>query len=116
MPKMIFVERDGSRREVDAPLGDSVLAIARRHDIGLVVEPAMPGGELAVERLGTGQFALEAVDQIAHRHLLTHAAFKALLFLAAGAVIHAVGTTLMSGMGGLRRDMPLTFWCVREPR
>ncbi|MFC3501457.1 NADH-quinone oxidoreductase subunit L [Micromonospora krabiensis] len=45
-------------------------------------------------------------------HLLTHAAFKALLFLAAGAVIHAVGTTLMSRMGGLRRTMPVTFWCT----
>ncbi|SCG55890.1 NADH-quinone oxidoreductase subunit 5 family protein [Micromonospora coxensis] len=45
-------------------------------------------------------------------HLLTHAAFKALLFLAAGAVIHAVGTTLMSRMGGLRHDMPVTFWCT----
>ncbi|MEV4758728.1 NADH-quinone oxidoreductase subunit L [Micromonospora sp. NPDC049559] len=43
-------------------------------------------------------------------HLLSHAAFKALLFLAAGCVIHAVGTTLMSGMGGLRRTMPVTFW------
>ncbi|MDQ7903421.1 NADH-quinone oxidoreductase subunit L [Phytohabitans sp. ZYX-F-186] len=43
-------------------------------------------------------------------HLLTHAAFKALLFLAAGCVIHAVGSTLMSRMGGLRRDMPVTFW------
>jgi len=42
-------------------------------------------------------------------HLLTHAAFKALLFLAAGAVIHAVGTNLMSEMGGLRKPMPVTF-------
>ncbi len=42
-------------------------------------------------------------------HLLTHAAFKALLFLAAGAVIHAVGTNLMSRMGGLRGEMPVTF-------
>ncbi|MEV1147476.1 NADH-quinone oxidoreductase subunit L, partial [Micromonospora sp. NPDC049799] len=45
-------------------------------------------------------------------HLLTHAAFKALLFLAAGAVIHAVGTTLTSRMGGLRHTMPVTFWCT----
>ncbi|MCI0686345.1 MAG: NADH-quinone oxidoreductase subunit L, partial [Sporichthyaceae bacterium] len=45
-------------------------------------------------------------------HLLTHAAFKALLFLAAGSVIHAVGTNLMSRMGGLRRSMPTTFWCT----
>ncbi|HET9517292.1 MAG TPA: NADH-quinone oxidoreductase subunit L [Actinoplanes sp.] len=45
-------------------------------------------------------------------HLLTHAAFKALLFLAAGAVIHAVHTNAMSRMGGLRRRMPVTFWCT----
>jgi ferredoxin, 2Fe-2S len=35
MPKMIFVERDGTRREVDAPLGLSVLAVAHRHDIDI---------------------------------------------------------------------------------
>lgn len=45
-------------------------------------------------------------------HLLTHAAFKALLFLAAGAVIHAAGSNLMSTMGGLRRPMPVTFWSM----
>jgi NADH-quinone oxidoreductase subunit L len=45
-------------------------------------------------------------------HLLTHAAFKALLFLAAGAVIHAVGSNLMADMGGLRKAMPLTFWSM----
>ncbi len=45
-------------------------------------------------------------------HLLTHAAFKALLFLAAGCVIHAVGTSSMAGMGGLRRSMPVTFWTM----
>jgi NADH-quinone oxidoreductase subunit L len=42
-------------------------------------------------------------------HLLTHAAFKALLFLAAGSVIHAVGSNMMRDMGGLRRAMPITF-------
>ncbi|GAA1815311.1 NADH-quinone oxidoreductase subunit L [Planosporangium flavigriseum] len=45
-------------------------------------------------------------------HLLTHAAFKALLFLTAGAIIHAVGTNLMAAMGGLRRSMPVTFWSM----
>jgi NADH-quinone oxidoreductase subunit L len=39
-------------------------------------------------------------------HLLSHAAFKALLFLVAGAVTHLVGSTLMSDMGGLRRTHP----------
>jgi NADH-quinone oxidoreductase subunit L len=42
-------------------------------------------------------------------HLLTHAAFKALLFLAAGSVLRTVGTNLMSEMGGLWRHMPITF-------
>ena len=41
-------------------------------------------------------------------HLLTHGVFKALLFLAAGAVIHAVGTNDMFRMGGLWRAMPQT--------
>jgi NADH-quinone oxidoreductase subunit L len=41
-------------------------------------------------------------------HLFTHAAFKALLFLGAGSVIHAVGTNNMSEMGGLRKYMPRT--------
>ncbi len=44
-------------------------------------------------------------------HLYTHAFFKALLFLAAGAVIHALaGEQDMRRMGGLRRELPLTFW------
>ena len=41
-------------------------------------------------------------------HLLTHGVFKALLFLAAGAVIHAVGTNDIFRMGGLFRAMPQT--------
>jgi NADH-quinone oxidoreductase subunit L len=41
-------------------------------------------------------------------HLFTHAAFKALLFLGAGSVIHAVGTNNMSEMGGLKKFMPRT--------
>ncbi|MEU9887084.1 NADH-quinone oxidoreductase subunit L [Sphaerisporangium sp. NPDC051011] len=48
-------------------------------------------------------------DQAAIFHLVTHGAFKALLFLCAGAVIHAVGSNLMSDMGGLRRSMTITF-------
>ena len=35
MPKMTFIERDGTRREVDAPLGLSVLEIAHKHDIDI---------------------------------------------------------------------------------
>ncbi len=41
-------------------------------------------------------------------HLFTHAMFKALLFLAAGCIIHAVHSNEMSTMGGLRKYMPIT--------
>jgi NADH-quinone oxidoreductase subunit L len=43
-------------------------------------------------------------------HLFTHAFFKALLFLGAGSVIHAVHSNDMSDMGGLRKYMPTTYW------
>ena len=41
-------------------------------------------------------------------HLTTHAAFKTLLFLGAGSVIHALGTNDIWKMGGLARRMPVT--------
>jgi NADH-quinone oxidoreductase subunit L len=55
-------------------------------------------GGLAVGGVTAGMF-----------HLLTHAAFKALLFLGAGVVLHTTGEQLMSRMGGLWRRLPLTF-------
>jgi len=46
-------------------------------------------------------------------HLMTHAFFKGLLFLAAGSVIHAVGGEQdMRRMGGLRNKIPVTFWTM----
>ena len=46
-------------------------------------------------------------------HLLTHAFFKALLFLAAGSVIHSLsGEQDMRVMGGLRKKIPITFWTM----
>jgi NADH-quinone oxidoreductase subunit L len=42
-------------------------------------------------------------------HLFTHGFFKALLFLGAGSLIHAVHSNNMSDMGGLRKYMPYTF-------
>jgi NADH-quinone oxidoreductase subunit L len=46
-------------------------------------------------------------------HLMTHAFFKGLLFLAAGSVIHAVGGEQdMRKMGGLRKKIPWTFWTM----
>jgi NADH-quinone oxidoreductase subunit L len=46
-------------------------------------------------------------------HLMTHAFFKALLFLGAGSVIHAIGGEQdMRNMGGLRKKIPVTFWVM----
>jgi NADH-quinone oxidoreductase subunit L len=46
-------------------------------------------------------------------HLVTHAFFKALLFLAAGSVIHGLGGQQdMRAMGGLRTKIPITFWTM----
>jgi NADH-quinone oxidoreductase subunit L len=58
-----------------------------------------------VAALGMGKAGYPA----AMFHLFTHAFFKALLFLGAGSVIHAVHTNNMSEMGGLRKFMPKTY-------
>jgi len=73
-----------------------------------------------VSQLGYMVFAVGAGAYVpAIFHLLTHAFFKALLFLAAGSVIHGmeavyghdpIKTQDMRAMGGLRRYMPITYW------
>jgi NADH-quinone oxidoreductase subunit L len=57
--------------------------------------------------VGTGAFSAGIY------HLMTHAFFKALLFLGAGSVIHALsGEQDMRNMGGLRKHIPVTFWTL----
>ena len=58
-----------------------------------------------VAALGMGEAGYPA----AMFHLFTHAFFKALLFLGAGSVIHAVHSNNMSDMGGLRKHMRVTY-------
>src|SRR5579859_1929191 len=66
-----------------------------------------------VSQLGYMMLALGAGSLSAGMfHLVTHAFFKALLFLAAGSVIHAVGTNDITQMGGLRKIMPRTYWTM----
>lgn len=61
-----------------------------------------------VSQLGYMVFAIGAGGLYASQfHLLSHAVFKALLFLGAGAVIHSVGTRDMRLMGGLGKQLPL---------
>ena len=57
--------------------------------------------------LGVGGYSLGVF------HLFTHAFFKALLFLGAGSVIHAMHHEQdMRNMGGLRKDIPFTYWMM----
>lgn len=66
-----------------------------------------------VSQLGYMMLALGAGSLAAGMfHLFTHAFFKALLFLAAGSVIHAVGTNDITEMGGLKKYMPRTYWTM----
>ncbi|HJN11669.1 MAG TPA: NADH-quinone oxidoreductase subunit L [Pirellulaceae bacterium] len=58
--------------------------------------------------LGAGTFAGITAGMF---HLFTHAFFKALLFLGAGSVMHAMGNVIdMRRFGGLRRRLPITHW------
>jgi NADH-quinone oxidoreductase subunit L len=63
-----------------------------------------------LSQLGYMVMSLGAGDSVnAMFHLTTHAMFKALLFLGAGSVIHAVHSQEMPDMGGLRKKTPITF-------
>ncbi|MGW5420267.1 NADH-quinone oxidoreductase subunit 5 family protein [Streptomyces sp. NPDC003943] len=88
----------------------SALAALAQDDIKRVLAYSTIGqlgymsGALAVGNRGAAVF-----------HLLSHGAFKALLFLAAGAVIHAAGTnslTAMSRMSGLAKRIPDAYWTM----
>jgi len=66
---------------------------------------------LGVASLGAGEVSHHGLGYMASMfHLFTHAMFKALLFLGAGALIHAVHSNDYTAMGGLRKYMPITHW------
>ncbi len=79
-----------------------------QHDIKRVLAYSTIS-QLGYMFLGCGVAAYSA----AVFHLVTHAFFKGLLFLAAGSVIHALsGEQDMRHMGGLRKRIPVTFWTM----
>lgn len=66
-----------------------------------------------VSQLGYMMMALGLGGWIAGlMHLITHAFFKALMFLCSGSVIHGSGTQEMPQMGGLHKKMPITSWTM----
>ena len=86
-------------------LGAATVALAQR-DIKKVLAWS------TISQLGFMFAALGAgAWQVAIFHLVTHAAFKGLLFLTAGSVIHGSGTQDLREMGGLAKRMPVTAAC-----
>jgi NADH-quinone oxidoreductase subunit L len=99
--------------DVGAILGCATLLIAAT--IGLVVTDLKR--VIAYSTMSQIGYMVMAVSSAAYAagmfHLMTHAFFKALLFMAAGSVIAAMaGTQNLDRMGGFRRVMPFTFGCM----
>ncbi len=99
--------------DVGAILGCATLLIAAT--IGLVVTDLKR--VIAYSTMSQIGYMVMAVCSAAYAagmfHLMTHAFFKALLFMAAGSVIAAMaGTQNLDRMGGFRRAMPFTFGCM----
>lgn len=66
---------------------------------------------LGVASLGDGEVSHHGLGYMASLfHMFTHAMFKALLFLGAGALIHAVHSNDYTAMYGLRKYMPIAHW------
>ncbi len=83
----------------------ALLGYSTTENMGLVLVGVGAGGLFA----STGRPALAALALTAALlHVMGHAAFKTLLFLAAGSVLHATGTRDLDALGGLRPGMPAT--------
>jgi multicomponent Na+:H+ antiporter subunit D len=89
---------------ISALLG-AILALAQDDLKRLLAYDTISQVGIVVVGLATGNAAGVAG---ATYHLVNHAAFKALLFLSAGAIVHRTGLTRLSQMGGLARRMPVT--------
>jgi len=89
-------------------LGAALLAIVQDDIKRVLAYSTLSQLAYMVAGLSLGELGLTA----GFFHLFTHAFFKALLFLGAGSVIHAVHSNNMSDMGGLRKSMPVTFWTM----
>ncbi len=89
-------------------LGAALLAIVQNDIKRVLAYSTLSQLAYMIAGLSLGELGLTA----GFFHLFTHAFFKALLFLCAGSVIHAVHSNNMSDMGGLRKSMPVTFWTM----
>jgi NADH-quinone oxidoreductase subunit L len=109
----LFEASDGARAVilgigVVTAFGAATIAVAQRDIKKVLAYSTISQLGYMMSAMGAGAFVVGMF------HLVTHAAFKALLFLAAGSVIHGAGTQDLREMGGLRRAMPWTAatWIV----
>ena len=88
--------RDGRRVPLQT-IRDQATGLCSRRTLAVASERMRAVG---VGAFGAGMF-----------HLMTHAFFKALMFLGSGSVIHAMSEEQdMRKMGGLKKHMPVTYW------
>jgi hydrogenase-4 component B len=85
-----------------------LLAFSSIENVGVILIGL--GAGLVFGAVGLGGLAVLAVAAALY-HAVNHAAFKSLLFLGAGAVVHATGTRNMNALGGLISRMPWTAAC-----
>jgi hydrogenase-4 component B len=85
-----------------------LLAFCSIENVGIILIGV--GGAMVFHQAGLSSLAILALVAALY-HAVNHAMFKALLFLAAGAVVHGTGTRNMEAMGGLIKRMPWTAAC-----
>lgn len=114
-PMFYFVE-DGLALQVVAYVGGfsslfAALIALTQHDIKRILAFSTMS-QIGYMMMALGISGYGDVDGLGYTasmfHLFTHAMFKALLFLGAGSVIHAVHSNVLQDMGGLRKYMPIT--------
>ena len=113
---MFYMVEDGFALEIVAYVGAfsslfaAIIAITQTDIKRVLAFSTMSQLGYMMMALGVSGFdGHEGVGYMASMfHLFTHAMFKALLFLGAGSVIHAVHSNLLQDMGGLRKYMPVT--------
>ena len=116
-PMFYFVE-DGFALQIVAYVGAfsalfAALIAMTQNDIKRVLAYSTMS-QLGYMMLGLGVSGYEGTEGLGYMasmfHLFTHAMFKALLFLCAGSVIHAIHSNYLKDMGQLRKFMPVTHW------
>jgi NADH-quinone oxidoreductase subunit L len=89
-----------------------VLAYSTVSQLGYMIMALGAGGYVIAMEMASGDVYAAGGYTAGVFHMINHAFFKALLFMCAGSVIHAVGTEDMRKLGGLGKKMKITSWTM----